>query len=140
MSQSSRRWLIRLFVTSALLVVLCMFFVGYWNSTNLTPDNAFALMKDLATRHASDAEIVSYFGETEKLRSQKLKASVTDADYGRVWKFHQESFGLYDRLEISFVFDQQQNCITSVSFRDVLEGKRLWLFRWQRLLKSIGWQ
>ncbi len=137
-SPTSRRWLIRLLVIAAVILMPCLFIIASWNTGKLTPDNAFALMKDLSNRHASDSEVIGFLGDTEKLRGQHLGSNFADADYARKWKFHLETFDRYSELEITGLFDHQGNSITFINAMDQLEGNRLWLFRWQRLLKFTG--
>ena len=140
-SQSSRRWMVRLLVIGVLLLLLltpCLFIIASWNTGKLTPDNAFAFMKDLSIRRASDSEVVACLGESDKVRGQQLISNFSNVDYVRKWEFHQETFDRYNELKITGFFDQQGNSITFINAMDQLEGKRLWLFRWQRLLKFTG--
>ncbi len=137
--QTSRRRQIRFIAIAVLLLIPCLIVIKSWNSTTITPDKADALIRDLANRHASDSEVVACLGDTNKLKGQPFTASgFSNVDYVRKWKFHHESLELYSDLETTGFFDLQGKCITFIIAMERLEGKRLWLFRWQRLLKHLG--
>lgn len=138
MSHSSRRWPIRLLLIAAILLISFLFVRAYWNTGQLPPDIAQVFIRHLSNRHASDREVAASLGDTEKLRGEHLGSNFAGADYVRKWKFHQEAFDKYSDLEATGFFDDQGNCITFVCSSINLEGKRLWLFRWQRLLNSMG--
>ena len=128
--RGTRPWILWPCLTITLIGCLFLLLTG---KKQYTPTEVRAIFHQLALQHASEEEIIELLGSQSKLVINPMSNQQE-----RKYYFTNDSALKAELLEAWPIYDHQKQLQYWVCETQMLEGTKLWKYRFERLLKQIG--
>ncbi len=128
--RGTRRWILWPCITISLIGCLFLLLFG---KKQYTPNEAIAIFHQLTLQHAKEEEIIELLGS-----QSRLVANPANPQQERRYYFTDESLLKAVLMEARPTYDHQKRLQYFVCATQMLEGTKLWKYRFERLLQQIG--